>query len=323
MRKDNSLCLILEGGGAKCSYQAGVMTILDEFGYKYDAIGGTSFGSLNGALYLAGGIKRVNEFWDNCTAGAIFGDDRLNYMMDDIYHKRDLVNSNNAKAVLNSIGDKKFYSYVSNSFHNYVINSVNEEEVRNSGIDFGLVTIEIPKLTKTLLEAALTLFNPVEAFYKIVKFNQSDNKLLEGFKGKPLELVNEAIPEGKLAEFVAASSAIQSFKPIEIDGVYYTDGGIYDNQPVNMMARRGYDHYILIRTNNYDITGHYSDKLDVKVIAPDESIGSCAMFASDNIKALRELGMKDAIKFLDDELKTSFSYRLRRREVISKYNINI
>ena len=315
------LCLVLEGGGVKCSYQAGVLTVLEEFGYKYDAIGGTSFGALNGALYLAGGIKRLNEFWDNCSAEAIFGDERINYLMDDFYYKRDVMNSNNCKAVLSSLSDVKFYSKLSDKFHEYVIKNVNEEEVRNSNKDFGLVTIAIPKLSRRLLEVGLSVLNPLEAFYKLVQFNKSDNKLLDGFDGKPLELVNEEIPNGHLAEFVAASAAISAFKPIEIEGTFYTDGGVYDNQPVNMMARRGYDSYLLIRTNNYDITGHYSLKLDCKVITPVDSLGSCALFSMDNIKNLRELGMTDAIKFLDKEMDNLFIYRLKRDEVIKKLNI--
>ena len=321
MKKKEKLCLVLEGGGVKCSYQAGVLSVLNEFRYEYDAIGGTSFGALNAALYLGGGMDRVNEFWDNLDAKAIFGDENVNLLMDDFYFKRDIVNSRNAKLVLGNLTDTKFYSKLSDMFHDFVINSVDEEKVRKSNKDFGLVTLAIPKLSKKLLDATMLLFNPVEAFFKIVQTNESDNKLIAGLDLKPLELVNEDIPSGHLAEFVAASSAISAFKPILIEDTYYTDGGPYDNQPVNMMARRGYDKYLLIRTNTYDITGHYSNNLDVKVITPSRELGSCALFSSYNVKDLRELGMSDAIKFLDQENGNLFSYLIKRQEVIKKYNI--
>ena len=44
------LGLALEGGGAKGSYEIGAYIALKELGFKFDAVAGTSIGSLNAAF---------------------------------------------------------------------------------------------------------------------------------------------------------------------------------------------------------------------------------------------------------------------------------
>lgn len=65
--------LVLQGGGALGSYQAGVFEALDEGCFLPDWVAGTSIGAINGAL-IAGNppglrLARLRAFWDTVTAG--------------------------------------------------------------------------------------------------------------------------------------------------------------------------------------------------------------------------------------------------------------
>src|SRR6187402_1206249 len=60
--------LVLQGGGALGSYQAGVYQALHEAGIEPDWVIGTSIGAINGAL-IAGNaperrLERLHAFWD-------------------------------------------------------------------------------------------------------------------------------------------------------------------------------------------------------------------------------------------------------------------
>lgn len=57
--------LVLAGGGAKGAYQIGAWKALEDMGITFDAIAGTSIGSINGALIAAGDFEKAHEMWLN------------------------------------------------------------------------------------------------------------------------------------------------------------------------------------------------------------------------------------------------------------------
>ncbi len=57
--------LVLAGGGAKGAYQIGAWKALSEIGVTFNAIAGTSIGSINGALIAAGDYEKAHEMWLN------------------------------------------------------------------------------------------------------------------------------------------------------------------------------------------------------------------------------------------------------------------
>lgn len=78
---------------------------------------------------------------------------------------------------------------------------IDEKKIRKSKIDFGIVTF------------SLTDFSPVNIFIK-------------------------DIPEGKLVDYLLASSCFPTFKPQMIDNKRYIDGGIYNNIPVSLISEK-------------------------------------------------------------------------------------
>ncbi len=69
---DRKLGLVLQGGGALGSYQAGVYEALAEAGYAPDWVAGISIGAINGAI-IAGNapdrrVEQLRAFWESVTA---------------------------------------------------------------------------------------------------------------------------------------------------------------------------------------------------------------------------------------------------------------
>ncbi len=65
------IALLLQGGGALGSYQAGVYEALAEAGLHPDSIAGISIGAINSAL-IAGNlperrVEKLRAFWENIT----------------------------------------------------------------------------------------------------------------------------------------------------------------------------------------------------------------------------------------------------------------
>lgn len=64
------LGLCLEGGGAKGSYQAGVIKGLHDGGIRdFHTITGTSIGAVNGYFLFTGNIQKLEDMWKNFAAG--------------------------------------------------------------------------------------------------------------------------------------------------------------------------------------------------------------------------------------------------------------
>jgi NTE family protein len=57
--------LVLSGGGGRGAFQVGVIEQLEAIGWKPDIIIGTSIGSMNAAVYAAGGLPRLQAMWES------------------------------------------------------------------------------------------------------------------------------------------------------------------------------------------------------------------------------------------------------------------
>ena len=67
-------------------------------------------------------------------------------------------------------------------------------------------------------------------------------------KKRTEELFVEDIPYGKLTGYILASACFPVFRPVKIDGEEYTDGGIRNNLPENMLIGKGVKNIISVDT---------------------------------------------------------------------------
>ncbi len=185
--------LALAGGGTRGAFQVGVWQALKELGIEISAVCGTSIGAVNGAMFVSG--KDGEEIWKSIKA-----QDVADIKGDNMFSPASLI----------SLAKKVYEGGVdASAFGEFLSDVLNEDDVRNSDIDYGLCTF------------------------------RTDTK-------ESKELFLEDIPQGQLLQFILASASFPLFKPVNIDGAEYSDGALKNNLPVNMLIERGYDTIISV-----------------------------------------------------------------------------
>jgi len=252
--------LALEGGGAKGAYHIGVVKALYEEGHEFDGFVGTSIGAINAAILAGGDFDKALEVWGQISAEQIFDEDEQPILK--LIDKKSLTIDSN---LLSATRRKALRKILENRGINtermkaFLLQYFDEEKIRASGKDFGLVTISI-----------------------------SDRK--------PHELMKEDIPKGQLFSYIMASAALPVFRKELIDEKAFLDGGFYNNCPYNLLLDKGYDEVIIIRTNSYGIF-RKTDDPRVKVISPRDSLGNSMLFSPESSGAQLKLGYYDGLRF--------------------------
>lgn len=106
---------------------------------------------------------------------------------------------------------------------------IDEEKVRKSKTDFGMVTF------------MLSEFAPLEIFIK-------------------------DIPEGELVDYLLASSKVPGVSKIGPEDERYLDGGVYDNAPVGLLRKNGYNRIVFVDISVRKGFGHRSDLSGAELI---------------------------------------------------------
>lgn len=160
-----------------------------------------------------------------------------------------------------------------------------EEAFRNSKIEFGLVTTQLKP-------------------------------------PKRVELFTDEIEEGKIADYVLASTAcFPIMQKYCIDGVDYVDGGYTDNVPFNMALERGATELVIV-----DMHGMYHvsrpDDVTAKIhyISPKEDLGNFMIFNKKQSLLDMQLGYMDTLKAFGKLEGTYYTFCLGSVEKANEYN---
>jgi len=250
--------LVLEGGGAKGAYHIGALKALEELNIEIEAVAGTSVGAMNGAMFVQNKLDIAYDYWYNISTSKVLD-------IEDKYLSEILslsINQDNisyfikkAKEVLQNRG-------LDNSFLKEILkNNIDEEKLRNSEIDFAIVTLSLSDL-------------------------------------KPLELFIDDIPQGKVIDYIMASSYLPAFKMQRIDGKILVDGGFYDNLPLNTLLNKGYKKIIAIRTYGLgNIEKKIDDDKEMIFINPSQELGRMLNFDQENARKNIKMGYFDTMKY--------------------------
>jgi len=227
--------LVLEGGGGKGAFHIGVIKALIEDGYTFDVAAGTSVGAMNAALIVQNDFELAFKCWESLDSSAVLG-----------------LNSENDGSIV-QVGEamSQFFSnrgLDTSKIRKILEDMIDEKKVRESKIDFGLVTISLTQR-------------------------------------KPLELYKEDIPEGKLIDYIMASASVPVFRIEPLDGNIYIDGSFYNNCPVNLLADKGCDKMIIVRTYPLrPLRYEPSEDVDAIIIKPTMQLGGLLDFGSETLK---------------------------------------
>ena len=253
--------IALEGGGARGAYQVGAWRALEEAGIRYNAVSGTSVGAINGALMAMRDLQQAEQIWKDITFSQIINvdDADMGRILSGGFENLEQVKS--AFQTVKSIVKDRGLDV--EPLRNMLAERVDEEKIRNSGVDLYLTTVSI-----------------------------TDKKELE-IDAKDLE-------PGQLKDMIMASAYHPAFKQTPLGGKSYADGGFYDLVPISALVRRGHKDLIVMRLNSFGIERRVKIPEDVTVttIAPNESLGNVLNFSSDQSAQNMVLGFYDAQKVL-------------------------
>ena len=243
----------LEGGGARGSYHIGVCKAYIESGYEFHGAVGTSIGAINAVMLASGEFEKALKLWETVGLEQLFDQEFLDALKLDGNFP-----SNLTTALKKLIADRGVdHSRIKEFLTTYI----NEEKVRASGIDFGLVT-----------------------------FSLSERK--------PYEVFLDDIPEGKLVDYILASAKMPFLTPFHVDENRFIDGGIINNCPINMLIDKSYDEIIAIRTKAFGIFRRYDKNANVTIIEPNENLSHFLDFNPNNAKLNIKRGYCDGLRAL-------------------------
>ncbi len=249
--------LVLGGGGSRGAYEIGAWQALRELDFTFDMVYGTSIGAINGAMIVQGDFEKTISLWRELNTSDVF----------ELESQSDLEN------LLELITKKGgTLSCLQGILDNYL----NEETLRTSSTDFGVVTVELPDLPQQLNLTSLK-----ECILK------------------PLYLTKKQIPQGRLTDFICASaSCFPVIQLFEIDGKKYMDGGYADNVPIGMAIDNGASDIISINLHSLGLNPSNGKEKHLRIteIGSKWDLGNFMLFKRDNIEKIIRLGYLEAMK---------------------------
>lgn len=284
---NKKVALVLEGGGVKCAYQVGSIMALEELGYSFNAISGASFGALNGALYIEGGVKKLFDFYSSLEAKDIFIDDKLAEFVNNYSDDKESFTQTFLAYVKDNYPDAlERRDEVSNHYHTFVSSKINEKAVNDSPIDFMFSVLEVnnsPLIIPLIIGAYFSRnLAPLQL-------------MISSGSIKPKIIDKVDCSKGSLPLYVAASANYPFFNPMLVEDAYYLDGGITNNVPYQALLDSGYEEMIIIRTKSDELQGKIPQNEHILQIIPSENLGSSLQFTHDNIMELLKLGYQDTM----------------------------
>ena len=252
--------LVLEGGGTKGAYQLGAYKALRDLGIEFKGVAGTSIGALNGAYIVQDNIDVLEEIWTKYDYTHFMNVD------EETYHNIKNIDCTpkNINSIISLINKARKNEGIDISpFRSLLSKTIDEDVIRNSNKDFGLVTVVW------------------------------DGKII------PSPMFLENIEKGKLLDYLIASASLPIFKLDKLDDKLFLDGLFHNNLPVSLLKEKGYEDIVVIRLVD-DLFGkinlnHHQD-INMKVIVPSESLGGCLNLDPDNVRKNIRLGYLDAMK---------------------------
>ncbi|QDG79003.1 patatin-like phospholipase family protein [Labrenzia sp. PHM005] len=191
--------LVLQGGGALGAYETGAIQRIYEKGYRPEILTGTSIGALNAAVLAAPKYGEANE--------------TLQDLWDYLGHEHPFPLFQQYNTAYTSLGHPRFFKLHGSMF----------------GAQRPSIYDVSPALDTMRRFINFDFLNSPEAPTVVVTATNIVSGEIERFSNRKDTLTPEHI--------MASGALPPSFPPIEIDGQFYWDGGIYDNTPIQSLVR--------------------------------------------------------------------------------------
>lgn len=256
------LALVLAGGGSLGSYEVGAIEALEELGYKFDIVTGTSIGAINGAFVCNGQTKALRGLWEAITPEQVMADGiNLSTREINISKPTDFLRGLKNWTV-QYLSGKNLGADIS-PFKELVKASIDVDACYQSSIEYGIVTTKFPSM-------------------------------------KLVDVDMHKVKRENFLAFIHASSACFPIFPIEkIEDVNYVDGFYKDNLPIRLAFNMGADEVIAIDMRLFSLEPQnkfYLSLPNVTYIAPYINFGSLMDFDQSVLRKNMALGYYDVMK---------------------------
>ena len=202
--------IVLEGGGAKGSYEIGVWKALEEMGVKYNAVAGTSVGALNGALMTMRDLDSAIEAWSNIRLDKV-----IDYEEDEEENLKKIVSGDIELGDISDVIRQAF------------------GVIRDRGLDVAPLRAWVHEV----VDSARIKSSDVRLFIETVSITDR----------KGLEVCVNDLEEEEMYDMLLASAYHPAFRLEKLGGKLYTDGGFIDNLPIGALVDNGYKDIIAVR----------------------------------------------------------------------------
>lgn len=223
------IALVLQGGGALGSYQAGVYEGLANAGIHPNWVAGISIGALNCAI-IAGNapkdrVQRLHDFWDTICSPAVFGQP---WMPSNNHEHIDMLGAPGVPmgSMMETMGHNMFRSMAAMS------------AIMNGQEGFFKPRFMAPgggSPDNTSFYDTTPLIGTLEKFADFDRINSGETRVSLGATNVATgNFVYFDTKTDKLTpkHFVASGSLPPGFAATEIEGEYYWDGGCVSNTPL-------------------------------------------------------------------------------------------
>ena len=254
--------IVLEGGGARGSYQIGAWKALREAGIQIRGIAGASVGALNGALMCMDDLEHAEYIWENIAYSKVMDiDDEL---MDQLKNGR--LRDLKLKAVAeNALRLLKEGGFDIAPLKSLIAETVDEDRIRSSDRELYITTFSVDE-----------------------------------WKGIVVDV--KSLPKGEIPDALLASAYFMAFRNEKLGGKRYMDGGGFNNVPVNVLIDKGYRDIIAIRIYGLGFDTEkvveIPEGVSVSHIAPRQDLGGILEFDRKKAKRNMQLGYYDAMRLL-------------------------
>lgn len=152
----------------------------------------------------------------------------------------------------------------------------------------GLDVAPLEEIVRTMLDEEKLRQSPIK--YGLVTVDMATRK--------PQELTLEEIPEGMADEYMLASAAcFPAFKPRNVNGHTFIDGGYFDNVPINLAVHMGATEVLAVNLDSFGIAQKPKDKtIPVTYIESAWDLGTFLQFDPVNAKHNMNLGYIDTLR---------------------------
>lgn len=271
--------LILSGGGSRGAYEIGVWKALKALRIQVDMVMGTSVGAINGAMVAQNDLELAEKLWLQLDTSMIFDiGENESPTEEALVYAREIILHGGAGS-----------SGLSDILHKYI----NEENLRKSGINYGLVTTEFPS------------------------FNEC-------------RLYKNDIPEGRIIDYIMASaSCFPAVKKYIIEGKSFIDGGYCDNLPVAMALEQKADRIIAVDLQAVGVVKEDTLNLakssceEFHLIKSPLPLGNFLVFDKINTTKLIRLGYLDTMRHFGkyDGVRYTFKKNIFKRSIFTEHQL--